>query len=182
MNKKTIKINKLVMSAMFMALGLVLPFLTMQFESAGTTFCPMHLPVLLCGFICGWLWGWAVGFITPIIRSVVFGMPLMFPQAISMAFELGTYGFVTGLLYKIFKNNNEKKNSIAIYISLIVAMISGRLVWAMVKFTIIGFNVELFNFKIFWTSVVMTEIPGIITQLILVPVIVMIYEKSHIYQ
>ncbi len=81
---------------------IVLPFLTGQIPEIGSMLSPMHIPVLICGIICGWKYGILVGAITPILRSVIFHMPPMYPTAISMAFELATYGFVSGLLFKIF--------------------------------------------------------------------------------
>ena len=72
-------IVKLSLSAMLLALGLVLPFLTGQIPEIGSMLLPMHLPALICGFVCGWQWGIAVGFVMPIMRSLIFGMPPMIP-------------------------------------------------------------------------------------------------------
>ena len=94
-------IKKLTLSAMFLALALVMPFLTGQIPQIGAMLCPMHIPVLLCGFFCGGPWGLLVGFVSPVLRSIIFGMPTMFPKAICMAFELATYGLVSGLLHKV---------------------------------------------------------------------------------
>ena len=95
--------------------------------------CPMHIPALLCGFVCGWGWGLAVGFIAPLLRSVLFGMPDMFPTAVSMAFELAAYGLFSGLLYQLL----PKKRS-NIYVSLILAMLGGRIVWGIAMTIISG--------------------------------------------
>ena len=92
-------VKKLVLAALFLALALVLPFLTGQMPEVGSMLCPMHIPALLCGFFCGWPWGLAVGLIAPVLRSLMFGMPPMFPVAICMSFELATYGAISGLLY-----------------------------------------------------------------------------------
>lgn len=78
----------LVLAALFLALGLLLPFVTGQIAAFGSWFLPMHLPVLLCGFVCGWPYGLAVGFVVPLLRSFLFGMPPMMPTAVAMAFEL----------------------------------------------------------------------------------------------
>lgn len=91
--------RKLVLSAFFMALGIVLPFLTGQIQQIGNKLLPMHIPVLLCGFICGWQYGLAVGLFTPLLRSVMFGMPSLMPTAAAMAVELAVYGLTAGLLY-----------------------------------------------------------------------------------
>ena len=97
--RKTLDIRKLTYSAMFLAIAFVLPFFTGQIQQIGSMLCPMHIPVLLCGYICGAPWGMLVGFITPMLRSMLLGMPPMFPVAFCMAFELGTYGFVAGFLH-----------------------------------------------------------------------------------
>jgi uncharacterized membrane protein len=91
------------MAGLFLALGLVMPFLTGQIPSLGNKLLPMHIPVLLCGFVCGGPTGLIVGFILPILRSVLFSMPPMYPMAMSMAFELAVYGFVQGLCIESFQ-------------------------------------------------------------------------------
>jgi len=72
---------------MFIAIGLVLPFFTGQIPQIGRMLLPMHIPVFLCGLICGWKYGLMVGFILPLLRYAVFGMPVIFPNGIAMAFE-----------------------------------------------------------------------------------------------
>ena len=83
-----------------LALGMVLPFLTGQIPSVGSRLLPMHIPALLTGYISGPMYGLLVGFVMPLFRSMIFGMPPMFPTAVAMAFELATYGFIAGLLYR----------------------------------------------------------------------------------
>ncbi|MBQ4316955.1 MAG: ECF transporter S component, partial [Clostridia bacterium] len=58
---KNTALARLLYSSMFLALALLLPFLTAQIKPFGSALCPMHLPVILCGFICGPSWGMAVG-------------------------------------------------------------------------------------------------------------------------
>lgn len=164
---KTNRINRMVISALMLAVGLVLPFFIMQIPAIGNMLSPMHLPVLICGFICGGPLGLAVGFILPLLRGVLFGMPALVPNAVCMALELATYGFVSGFLYQKLLG---KKG--AIYISLITAMISGRIVWgltAWIVYSIIGLP---FTWHIFAMQAFLNAIPGIILQLILIPAIV----------
>lgn len=94
-------LNKMILSALFLALAYVLPFLTGQIPEIGSMLCPMHLPVLLCGFLCGSIWGGAVGAIAPLFRSLTMGMPPLFPTALCMTFELATYGAIAGLMHKL---------------------------------------------------------------------------------
>lgn len=157
-------------SAMFIAIGLLLPFVTMQIPEIGKLLCPMHLPVMLCGFICGPWYGLAVGFITPLLRSVLFSFPAMYPNAAGMAFELAAYGASTGLIYSRFK----KKNIAAVYISLVSSMFIGRAVWGVARSVMLGLTPETagFGLSYFLTEGFVKAIPGIILQLILIPAIV----------
>lgn len=98
--KENTGLRKTTLAALFLAIGLILPFITMQIPAVGKMLCPMHIPVLLCGYVCGWPYGLIVGIITPLLRGVLFGMPAIFPNAVCMAFELATYGFVAGILSK----------------------------------------------------------------------------------
>lgn len=172
--KKTIK--KLTYSAMFLAIALILPFLTGQIQQIGNALLPMHLPVLLCGFICGWPWGLLIGFIAPLLRFALFQMPPIFPIGTAMAFELAMYGFAAGLLYK-----KLPKKALYIYINLIVTMIAGRIVWGAVQFFIAGIRNTNFGLQAFWAGAVLNAIPGIICQIILIPVIVIAFSKSGLF-
>ena len=162
----------LVLAALFLALALILPFLTGQIPEIGSMLCPMHIPALLCGFFCGWPWGLAVGLIAPLLRSLLFGMPPMFPVAFSMAFELATYGAVSGLLYQKLPHNKA-----SVYLSLLAAMIVGRLVWGLVRFLCAGLDLSAFGLSAFWAGAVTTAIPGILVQILLIPVLVIALQK-----
>ena len=81
-------LKQLTLAALFLALGLVLPFFTGQIPQIGSMLLPMHIPVFLCGLICGWQYGAAVGFVTPLLRSALFGMPPLFPTAAAMPLEI----------------------------------------------------------------------------------------------
>lgn len=166
-------IKRMVLSAMFLALALVLPFLTGQIPEIGSMLCPMHIPVILCGFFCGWKWGMAVGVVAPLLRSVIFTMPVMFPTAICMAFELGVYGCVAGAMYKALP-----KNLFSTILSLVTAMIAGRLVWGAARFVCAGLSTAEFPLSAFWAGAVINAIPGIILQLVLIPVIVTAFHRS----
>ena len=170
--RKTLDTRKLTLSAMFLALAFVLPFFTGQIQQIGSMLCPMHIPVLLCGFFCGAPWGLMVGFIAPILRSMVLGMPPMFPVALCMAFELGTYGFVAGFLH-----TRLPKKKWFVYISLLCAMILGRAVWGITMFACMGFDTSTFGWAAFISGAITTAIPGILLQIILIPIIVITLEK-----
>jgi len=171
--KKRDQVLHVTLSAMFLALAFVMPFLTGQIPQIGSMLCPMHIPVLLCGFFCGAPWGLAVGFIAPLFRSFILGMPYLFPAAVCMAFEMAVYGFVSGFL---FEKLPKKKGFV--YIALIAAMLLGRLVWGVVMFVCMGFDPAKFGVAAFLTGAVTTAIPGIILQLVLIPVLVIKLKKE----
>ena len=173
MKKQSRGIRKLVLSAMFMAIGLVLPFITGQIQQVGNMLLPMHIPVLLCGLICGWQYGAVVGFILPLLRYVLFGMPPIFPTGVSMTFELAAYGAVIGLIMQqLSKKNtvvNGKNYVLNLYLALIGAMLAGRIVWGIVRFILAKATMQPFTIEMFLAGAFLTAIPGIVVQLILIP-------------
>lgn len=170
------QIVNLTLSSMFLAVTFVLPFLTGQLQQIGSMLCPMHIPVILCGFFCGGYWGLAVGFIAPLLRSLALGMPPLFPVATCMAFELATYGLVAGILHKkLSKDSAHYKRNI--YITLIAAMVVGRIVWGLAMFACLGFETSKFGLSAFVAGAITTAIPGIVLQLVLIPVIVIALRK-----
>ena len=169
----SLQIRKLTYAALFLALALVLPFLTGQIPQIGSALSPMHIPVLLCGFLVGWPWGLAVGFIAPLLRSVIFGMPVMVPGAVAMAFELAVYGLVSGILYRLLP-----KKKWSIYVTLVVAMLAGRAVWGIARLIIAGLSGNSFTWALFLAGAFTNAIPGIILHIVLIPVIVMVLERS----
>lgn len=154
---------------MFLAAGLILPFFTGQIREIGSMLLPMHIPVLLCGFFCGKEYGFAVGGILPLLRSFCFGMPALYPSAISMAFELAAYGFFAGLFYPLF----PRKNLWSVYGSLLSSMVLGRLAWGVAQTVLLGLSGEIFSLAAFWTGGFAKALPGIVLQLILVPAVVL---------
>lgn len=169
-------IKRLILSALFLALGIVLPFFTGQIPEIGSMLLPMHLPVLLCGFLCGWPYGLLVGVVTPLLRSLLFTMPPMFPKAVSMAFELAGYGCVSGLLFRLL----PLKTLPRIYASLLAAMISGRIVYGLVCIPLLGIAGAPYSFEIFFTSTIIEALPGIVLQLVCIPLILLALQKSRL--
>lgn len=170
--KKTTK--NLTLSAMFIAIGLILPIFTGQIPQIGNMLLPMHIPVFLCGLICGWKYGAAVGFVLPLMRSAIFGMPVLFPSAASMAFELATYGLVAGLLYGL----SHWQCIRALYRAIVAAMLAGRAVWGIVQMIFLGISGGSFTWKMFTASAFFNAIPGIVIQLILLPAIMLALHRT----
>ncbi|NLY44830.1 MAG: ECF transporter S component [Tissierella sp.] len=156
------KARKVVLSGLFIAFGVLLPMIFHQFNMGGPGFLPMHIPVLIAGLFLGPMAGLLVGIVTPIISSVLTGMPPLFPMLPIMIFELGAYGFVSGFFAEKLKMNS--------YVSLIAAMIVGRIAAGVVVFVLATF----FGFKgpgpvLFVQGAIVTGIAGIIIQLVFVP-------------
>lgn len=173
--------NKVVLniclSGIFLGLAMILPFLTGQIQEIGSMLCPLHLPVLICGYVCGWKYGLIVGLISPVLRSVIFGMPSLYPASISMSIELALYGFTSGLLYDILKRKNLNSYLI-IYVSLIVSLLIGRLGWGLLRY-ILGLidQTNVFTFDMFISGAFVMAWPGIILQIVLIPVLIKTLEK-----
>lgn len=169
--KKHNSLLKMILAALFLALSYIMPFLTGQIPEIGSMLCPLHIPILLCGFFCGWQWGLVVGFIAPLLRSLTLGMPPFFPTAVCMAFELAAYGAIAGLMHKILPRKKPY-----IYCSLLTAMIIGRLIWGTAMFICLGINGGTFTFAAFLAGAFTNAIPGIIVQIILIPILVMLFD------
>lgn len=166
---------KMILSALFLALAYVMPFLTGQIPEIGSMLCPLHIPVILCGFICGWKYGLVIGLIAPLFRSLTLGMPPIFPTATSMSFELAAYGAISGVMYNILP-----KKKLYIYCSLLTAMIIGRIVWGVAIFICMGIKNSPFTFNAFVAGAFVNALPGIILQIVVIPVIIMTLEKINI--
>lgn len=174
--KTNLHIHKLVTSGVCLALCLVLPFLTGQIPEIGNMLCPMHIPVLLCGFLCGGIWGGVTGFLAPLLRSLLLGKPVLFPAAVNMAFELFAYGLAAGLLYRFLP-----KRKLHIYTSLIGSMIIGRIVWGLVAVITFHLAGMPFTWEIFMTQAFVNAVPGIILHIVLIPILVMTLQKAGIF-
>jgi thiamine transporter ThiT len=165
---------KLTFSAMFLAIGLVLPYLTGNIPEVGSALCPMHIPVLLCGLICGWKYGLMVGLVLPVLRSLLFGMPPLFPTAAAMAFELATYGAVSGMMLKFVHTGKTYPD---LYIAMVTAMLAGRIVSGIAKALIFSPGLAL---SAWVTASFVTALPGILVQLVLLPTVVFTLMKAKL--
>ncbi len=169
-------VKKLAVTAMLFAVGMVLPFFIGQIPAIGKMLLPMHIPVLLCGFIVGWQYGALIGFLLPIVRGLVFGMPPLYPNAVAMAFEMAAYGFVSGYLYSHARWQCTKM----LYISLVTAMLAGRIVWAFAEVILLGIGGNIFTWKMFAAGAFLNAIPGIIVQLTLIPIIMVALRRAKV--
>lgn len=176
-NTKRIPVRNLTSAAICLALCMVLPFLTGQIPKVGSALSPMHIPVLLSGFLCGPWWAMAVGFIAPLLRFALFGMPPLFPTGLAMSFELAAYGLISGLLYA-----RASRHISSIYVSLIAAMLSGRVVWGCVMVVLMGLSGSAFTWAAFLAGAFTNAVPGIIVHLIFIPALVRTLQKCGILE
>ena len=172
-NQRKSNVLLLVTSAICLALCMVLPFLTGQIQQIGNMLCPMHIPVLLCGFLCGPAYAAAVGAVAPLLRFMLFGMPKLFPTGVAMCAELAAYGFLTGAL-----SARLPKRPASVYIALIGAMIGGRLFWGVVMALLMGASGGAFTLSAFVAGAFINAVPGIILHIVLIPVIVLALERA----
>ena len=173
--KNSEKTREMVISALCLALALLLPFLTGQIREIGNMLCPMHLPIFLCAFVCSWKWAGAIGAAAPILRSAIWGMPMMMPMAVSMMFELAAYGITASVIYRRLPKKPQ-----SIYVALVIAMLCGRLVWGAAAGVFYGLAGTAFTMQIFIAGAFINAIPGIILQVIIVPVLVLALEKAGV--
>ena len=176
LNRQSLNIRLLVMCAMCIALGLVLPMAFHAIPNAGSIFLPMHIPVLLCGLICGPVYGLICGALTPLLSSMMTGMP---PAAMlpGMLCELATYGLVGGVLSRIIRTKSQAVN---IYAALVGAMICGRLVSGVLNALI--FRAGEFSLAMWLSGAFVSALPGIVIQLVVIPLLIAALTRAHVLQ
>lgn len=166
-------IEKTALAGLFFAIAYAVPFLTGQLPEIGSVLCLMHIPVLLSGFSLGWGFGLGVGLAVPLFRSLTLGMPLLFPNALAMAVELAVYGAVSGLMHRLLPRKRA-----FIYCSLVSAMILGRLAWGAAMLCCLTAVGGSFGFSEFFAGAVTAALPGIIIQILFVPLLVMLFSRA----
>ncbi len=169
------RLKKLILSAMFLAMGIVLPFLFGQIPQIGGMLLPMHIPVFLCAMICGWEYGVPMAIALPLFRSLLFSRPNLYPDATAIALEMAIYAFVSGYLYR----SSACKSIKALYKSLIVAMILGRIVRVATQLILLNIGDIPFSFGAVLSGILVTGIPGIILQLIVIPATMVMLQRTR---
>lgn len=157
-------VKRLVIAGLMLAVGVIVPYIFHTTGIPGTVFLPMHIPVLLGGFLLPPHLAILLGMLTPLLNSFISGMPVLFPIAIIMVFELGFYGLIASLLYRKLK--------IPSFLSLIIAMIVGRMIAGATVFVLAAFFALELDPMTFIIGATSTGLPGIIIQLILVPTLI----------
>ena len=171
---------RLLITAILLAVGMILPFLTGQLQSFGQLISPLHIPVFICGLTCGWSWGAALGFVLPILRGLMFGMPPFPAVGLPMAFELLFYGLVTGLLYPVLRKAFQGKHIVAMLIAMIVAMIIGRCAGGTTRAIMMGVQGQSYAFSAFFASYFTGTVVGAVIHIIVCPLIALSLEKAKL--
>lgn len=174
MNKMS-PVTKCVTTAVCMALCTVLPLAVHGIPNAGTLLSPMHLPVLLCGLICGWPYGLLCGLLGPLLSSLITGMPPMGSILYGMLVELAVYGLMAGLLMQLIHTG---KTVADLYISLVAAMLAGRIAGGLAK--AFFFSAGTYSFRIWATAYFVSTLPGILLQLLLLPALYLALRRAHL--
>ncbi|CCX71533.1 putative uncharacterized protein [Firmicutes bacterium CAG:555] len=172
--RKMSNVKKSIITAVCIALCYVIPLMFHGIQNAGSIFCPMHIPVFICGLICGWQYGLLCGIAGPALSSALSGMP---PVAIlpSMMVELAVYGTAAGLMMKLVRTKSTYAD---LYISLIVAIVCGRVLAGLAKALI--FARGSYSMSAWIAGSVVTSWPGTVIQLVFIPTIVFALMKSHL--
>ena len=166
-------VKRMTLAAVCIALCVVLPIAFHAIPDAGSVFLPMHIPVLICGMICGWPYGFLCGLMGPLLSSVLTGMP---PAAFlpAMMVECGVYGMTTGLVLKYVHTGKTYGD---LYMALITAMVAGRVVSGIAKALIFSPGMAL---SAWVTASFVTALPGILIQLVLLPILVSTLMKARV--
>ncbi len=164
-------LKQLTLSALCVALCVVLPIAFHVIPNAGSVLLPMHIPVLLCGLVCGWQYGLLCGVLGPLLSSVLTSMP---PAAIlpSMMVECGMYGCVSGLMMEYVRLGSLTRD---IYACLPTAMLVGRVCAGISKALL--FAPET-SFAAWATASFVTALPGISLQLVMIPTLIVALTKA----
>ncbi len=167
------KTNKITVTGVLIALGVLIPSTFHLFGQVGSIFCPMHIPVLLCGMLCGGPYGAVCGLIVPLLSALISGMPPIYPVGVSMMLELATYGLVAGIAYPKMKK---------IYPALITAMLAGRAVYGVVNTILYGVAGNGYSLELFVSGAFITAFPGIVIQLVLIPVLITALKRAAVFR
>ena len=169
-------IKKMIITALLIAIGIVLSLVFHLLQFAGPVFLPMHIPILICGLICGIPFGLAAGVITPLLSHLIVGMPPAFILP-AMILELAAYGVVAAVLMRYLPIKNLYAKS---YISLIGAMLIGRVFFGVLNALI--FSVGEYSMQMWLTAAFIAALPGIIIQLVIIPSIVVALQKARLVE
>jgi len=176
--------RKLVVTAMLIALCVVLPMAFHTIPRAGSILLPMHIPVLLAGLVCGWKFGLITGAVGPILSTMLTGMPPTMAIASLMSIELAVYGLVTGVMIYFVRTRSA---TLDLYVSLVVAMLVGRIIAGFAQYIYFFGGTYVnevwtanYTMGLWASSYFVTSLPGLVIQLAFIPSVVMALERERV--
>ncbi len=176
------KTKFITLTAVFCALGALLPQAFHIFgETAGKVFLPMHIPAMLAGLIVSPVSGLVCGLLSPILSFLITGgaMPILIKVPFMML-EVGAYGLFCGLFSQKVFSKARIADIIINIASVFIAQIAGRIVNAagvLAAVHILGVTHKGVSLGAVYTSVI-AGLPGIVIQLLLVPVLAVLLKKA----
>lgn len=168
-------VKKVCICSVCTALCYVLP-LAFHALGLGFVFSPMHLPVLLCGLLCGWPYGAFCGVAGPVLSSVLSTMPSP-AQLVHMVPELCVYGLAAGIGMKLIRTGKTVPD---IYLSLLPAMLLGRMVGGAVQAVFYFSTARSYSAALWVSSYVVGTLPGAVLQLLVLPALVLVLTRARL--
>lgn len=161
------KVKYIVGTTLLSVIGIALPrvFHVIAGSTAGATFLPMHIAVLIAALTFGVTSSTIVAGSSIVCSYLLTGMPTL-ARLPYMLIELVIYAILLGIF-------NKKFNS---YISLIATIVLGRVLYAGILFAAINV-IGLPTYGISVIESIKVGIPGIIIQLACVPIIAKIMNE-----
>ncbi len=172
---KMTHLTRTVTTAVCIALCVVLPMALHAIPNAGTLLSPMHIPVLLCGLVCGWQYGLVCGLLGPLLSCMLTGMPA-WGYLPNMMIELALYGLISGIMISLVHTGRQMAD---LYISLLTAMLAGRVLTGIARALTLGIFMPV-TLKSWATGYFVSSLPGIILQLVLLPVLYLALQKARL--
>lgn len=166
MNYKSTR--ELTKSGLILALSIIIPSIFHMAGINGAIFLPMHIPVMVGAFFLSLPYAIVVGLLAPLLSSLLVGMPPLYPIAVIMIFELAVYAGVISLL----------KDKVNVYVNLILSMFIGRIAAGATLFVLLNvFALKFAPVTVYIKGAITTGLPGIIVQIILIPIIIKVLRK-----
>ena len=166
------QVKRMMVTALLMACGVVLPMMLHSIPNAGRILLPMHIPVLLCGLYCGGLYGLICGVFTPLLSFMMTSMPGP-GYLLPMMVELAVYGLVSGIMMdRVHSVKGTKK----VLLCLVIAMLAGRIVYGLMNALVL--RAGQYSIAMWVSASFVTAAPGIAAQLILIPLIMKLLKRN----
>ena len=163
------ELRQIPLTALFAATAVILPQF-FHLVGLGPTFLPMFLPIMLGSFLLTWKFALVLAILPPLVSFAITGMPPLVPPILPvMLVEL----IIISLIISIFSIHLKK----TYWLALPVAIISDRLI----LFLIVSWIAPMlgYNHPVFTIALVGSGIPGIIMQIIVIPLALKLIQQKY---